>query len=52
MIRAGHGDFFYGYYALREYGIRPREFAEMSRGEKAFILACAELDLARIKGKC
>ncbi len=52
MIRAGRGDFFYGYYALKEYGILPKKFAEMSRGERAFVLACIELDLAQAKRKC
>ena len=45
LIREGVDEADYACYALRKYGIRPREWAEMTVPERMFCCAAIELEL-------
>ncbi len=45
LIREGMDEADYACYALRNYGIRPKDWAEMTMPERMFCCAAIELEL-------
>ncbi|MBR5816721.1 MAG: hypothetical protein IKY38_04770 [Anaerotignum sp.] len=50
LIEEGIDEADYACYALRKYGIRPREWAEMTMPERMFCCAAIELEIEAAKG--